>query len=137
MNRTLTLLLGGAALALPSVEVTGAAASLSSNRQAASTRTAKFNGAPATANQWGTVTINVTLKTTTSGKKTTRKFTDLGGSYSYHTSRSQYIMSQALPILRQEFLTAQNARVQNISGATYTSQAFTQSLQSAILKVHA
>jgi len=137
MNRTLTLLLGGAALALPSVEVTGAAASLSSNRQAASTRTAKFNGAPATANQWGTVTINVTLKTTTSGKKTTRKFTDLGGSYSYHTSRSQYIMSQALPMLRQEFLTAQNARVQNVSGATYTSQAFTQSLQSAILKVHA
>jgi len=137
MNRTLTLLLGGAALALPSVEVAGAAASLSSNRQAASTRTAKFNGAPATANQWGTVTINVTLKTTTSGKKTTRKFTDLGGSYSYHTSRSQYIMSQALPMLRQEFLTAQNARVQNVSGATYTSQAFTQSLQSALLKAHA
>jgi uncharacterized protein with FMN-binding domain len=137
MHRALTLLLGSAALALPSVEAAGAAASLSSNRKAASTKIAKFNGASANANQWGSVTINVTLKTTTSGNKTTRKFTDLGGSYSYHTSRSQYIMSQALPLLRQEFLAAQNAGVQNISGATYTSQAFTQSLQSALLKAHA
>jgi hypothetical protein len=30
------------------------------------------------------------------------KYTDLGGRYSYHTSRSQFIMSQSLPQLRQE-----------------------------------
>ena len=64
-------------------------------------------------------------------------FTDLGGGYTYHTSRSQYIMSQALPMLREEFLAAQSGKIQNVSGATYTSQAFTQSLQSALLQAHA
>ena len=34
----------------------------------------------------------------------TRKYLDLGGNFTYHTSRSQFIMSQALPQLRQEFL---------------------------------
>ena len=81
MHRALTLLFGSAALALPTVEVAGAAASLSSNRHAATTKTAKFTGASANANQWGSVQINVTLKTTIAGKKVTRKFTDLGGSY--------------------------------------------------------
>lgn len=136
MHRSLTLLFGSAALALPAVEVAGGAASLSSNRQSSGTKTAKYVGAPANAGQWGSVQINVTLKTTVSGKRSTRKFIDLGGNYSYHTSRSQYIMSQALPMLRQEFLAAQSVNVQNISGATYTSQAFMQSLQSALLKAH-
>jgi uncharacterized protein with FMN-binding domain len=66
-----------------------------------------------------------------------RRFTDLGGGYTYHTSRSQFIMSQALPILRQEFLAAQSARIHMVSGATYTSEAFVQSLQSALVKAHA
>jgi hypothetical protein len=83
------------------------------------------------------VTVNVTLRTTGSGAAATRKFTDLGGGYTYHTARSQFIMSQALQILRQEFLAAQSARVQMVSGATYTSEAFVQSLQSALLKAHA
>ena len=83
------------------------------------------------------MTVNVTQQTTTAGKKVTRKFSDLGGGYTYHTSRSQFIMSQALPILRQEFLAAQSAKIQMVSGATYTSQAFIQSLQSALLKAHA
>ena len=49
--------------------------------------------------------------------------------------RSQFIMSQSLPMLRQEFLSAQSANIQMVSGATYTSQAFVQSLQSALLKL--
>ena len=63
------------------------------------------------------------------------KYTDLGGQYSYHTGRSQFLMSQALPLLRSEFLKAQNANIQLVSGATLTSQAFEQSLQSALHKV--
>jgi uncharacterized protein with FMN-binding domain len=137
MRRVIPLLLSGTALALPTMETAGAAASLSGSRHAAVSRTTKFTGASANASQWGSVQINVTLRTTVTGKKVARKFTDLGGTYSYHTSRSQYIMSQALPILRQEFLAAQSANVQNVSGATYTSEAFVQSLQSALLKAHA
>ena len=137
MRRNLILLAGGATLALPVIEAGGAAASLSAARQGSTAKTAKFTGPTVPANQWGTVTVSVTQQTTGVGSKVTRKFSDLGGGYTYHTSRSQYIMSQALPLLRQEFLAAQSAKIQNVSGATYTSQAFTQSLQSALLKAHA
>ena len=77
----------------------------------------------------------MTAKVTTSGGKKTIRYTNLGGSYTYHTDRSQYIMSQSLPYLRQEFLSVQSANVQLVSGATDTSQAFEQSLQSALLKL--
>jgi len=66
--------------------------------------------------------------------RVTRRYVDLGGHYSFHTSRSEYIMSQALPLLRQEFMAAQSADVQVITGATDTSNAFLRSLQSALLK---
>jgi uncharacterized protein with FMN-binding domain len=126
-SRTLALTLGAGALALPALDVAAASAGVT---------TAKFSGATAPAAQWGTVTVRVTLQTAKAGSKVTRTFTDLGGDYTYHTSRSQFIMSQALPILRQEFLVAQSARIQMVSGATYTSEAFIQSLQSALVKTH-
>ena len=130
-RRTLTLMLGTGALVLPAADAASAVV------RAAATTTAKYTGATAPASQWGTVTVNVTLQTTTKGTRLTRRFTDLGGGYTYHTARSQFIMSQSLPILRQEFLTAQSARIHLVSGATYTSEAFVQSLQSALLKAHA
>jgi uncharacterized protein with FMN-binding domain len=46
--------------------------------------------------------------------------------------KSQQISSRANPILREEALTAQSAKISNVSGATYTSQSYTQSLQSAL-----
>jgi uncharacterized protein with FMN-binding domain len=46
--------------------------------------------------------------------------------------RSQFIDQQALPILEQEALQAQSANIQGVSGASYTSAGFTQSLQSAL-----
>ena len=119
--RPLVALAGTTALAIPTVA-------------AAAGKTVKVTGATAPAQQWGTVTVDVTMQ---AGKGGTRRFTDLGGSYTYHTSRSQFIMSQALPLLRQEFLAAQSARIQLVSGATLTSEAFVRSLQSALLKAHA
>jgi uncharacterized protein with FMN-binding domain len=112
------------------------AAADASSQKGTTTVTRKYVGQTAQAGQWGSVQVNVTRRTTTAGTKATSKYTDLGGQYSYHTSRSQYIMSQALPLLRQEFLTAQSTRIQMISGATFTSQAFEQSLQSALVKAH-
>ena len=97
--------------------------------------TRKLVGTTATAGRWGSVKTIVTAKITTKNGKKTIRYTDLGGNYSYHTSRSQYIMSQSLPMLRQEFLSAQSANIQGVSGATDTSQAFEQSLQSALLKL--
>jgi uncharacterized protein with FMN-binding domain len=46
--------------------------------------------------------------------------------------RSAYISQQAGPLLRQEALQAQSAQIDGVSGATYTSQSYAQSLQSAL-----
>ncbi len=45
---------------------------------------------------------------------------------------SQQIAAYAAPILRQEVLQAQSAQINLVSGATYTSEAYAQSLQGAL-----
>ena len=49
-----------------------------------------------------------------------------------HTARSRVIDWRAVPILRQETLQAQSARIDVVSGATQTSEAYIRSLQSAL-----
>lgn len=49
-----------------------------------------------------------------------------------YDGRSQQINSHAAPILLQETLTAQSAHIDAVSGASYTSDGYAQSLQSAI-----
>jgi uncharacterized protein with FMN-binding domain len=49
-----------------------------------------------------------------------------------HAARSVQINGRAAPILRQEALSAQNATIDTVSGATYTSQGYRGSLQSAL-----
>lgn len=49
--------------------------------------------------------------------------------------QSGRIAQYVIPILRKEVLSAQGANIQGISGASYTSQAYAQSLQSAIDKL--
>jgi uncharacterized protein with FMN-binding domain len=45
---------------------------------------------------------------------------------------SQQISNTAGPMLRQEALAAQSARIDSVSGATYTSRGYQQSLQAAL-----
>src|SRR5215470_4734374 len=49
---------------------------------------------------------------------------------------SQQLATQALPMLRSEVLAVHSARINAISGATYTSQAYADSIQSALDKLH-
>ena len=49
---------------------------------------------------------------------------------------SQQISTEAIAMLRAEALSAQGGRIDAISGATYTSEAYIQSLQAAIDKLH-
>jgi uncharacterized protein with FMN-binding domain len=137
-QRSAAALLGAATLALPAIDVAAAASSAGTAKKPIVV-TKKLVGQGFEADRWGTVQIDVTVRLTRAAgsKHVALKYTDLGGHYSYHTDRSQYIMSQALPMLRQEFLQAQSGHVQMISGATNTSQAFLQSLQSALLKLNA
>jgi uncharacterized protein with FMN-binding domain len=49
---------------------------------------------------------------------------------------SQSLAEQVIPTLRGEVLSAQSARINGISGATYTSEAYAYSLQSALDTLH-
>lgn len=51
-------------------------------------------------------------------------------------SYSQTLANQVIPMLRSEVLSAQSARINGIAGATYTAEAFAQSLQAALNKAH-
>jgi uncharacterized protein with FMN-binding domain len=77
---------------------------------------------------------NVQVEVVVSGGKITDvkalQLTDDGG-------RSVQISNYAAPILRSEVLSAQSATVDNVSGATYTTDGYLQSLQSAIDKAKA
>lgn len=49
---------------------------------------------------------------------------------------SQQLASQVIPMLKSEVMSAQSANINGISGATYTSEAYATSLQSALNKLH-
>ena len=133
MRRTITTLLTVGVLALP---VAQAGAAVKTTKKVV---TRKFAGVAYQADRWGSLQVTITVRkttTVTAGKrKVKRKITAVSvPTYPNHTDRSVYISSQALPILKSEALQAQSAHINLVSGATYTSDAFAQSLQSAILK---
>ena len=75
---------------------------------------------------FGTLSVSVTA----TGKKITKvtiATLDDGGN-----SRSQSIDQQSIPMLEQQALQAQSAQIQGVSGASYTSAGFAQSLQGAL-----
>jgi uncharacterized protein with FMN-binding domain len=79
--------------------------------------------------QYGSVQVRVSF----TGKKITNvhalKLTDSSGT-------SVSISAGAAPTLRHEALAAQSAKIDVVSGATYTSEAYQQSLQSALDAAH-
>ena len=75
--------------------------------------------------RWGPVQVKITIK---SGR-----LTDVTAvQYPTDNPRDQEINSYALPQLRTEALQAQSANIDTVSGATYTSDGYRQSLQSAL-----
>lgn len=80
--------------------------------------------------QYGTVQVAATL---THGKLTAVRVLQAPD----QNGRDQQIASYALPRLTQEALGAQSAHIDAVSGASYTSQGYIQSLQSALDQAHA
>jgi uncharacterized protein with FMN-binding domain len=78
--------------------------------------------------QYGDAQVRVTVK---NGRIVSIEALQLQG----NDPRSVEISSAAEPILRQEALSAQSANIDAVSGATYTSESYTQSLQSALDKL--
>jgi hypothetical protein len=75
---------------------------------------------------WGVLSVRVAV----SGKKIVSvgiASLDDGGN-----PRSQMIDTESIPLLEQEVMQAQSASIQGVSGASYTSAGFVQSLQGAL-----
>ena len=138
MRKPLTIVLTTLVLALPAVNVYAAAtAPKALKKTIVAKRT--FTGSVTQADRWGNIQITMVVKKTTTitgTKKTVKRHIESikVPVYPDHTDRSLYISQNAIPLLVQETLKAQSARIYVISGATYTSDAFAQSLQAAITK---
>ncbi len=87
-----------------------------------------FNGTTQNA-YWGNVQVAAVIS---GGKLTDIKVLQYPNTH----STSVYINQQALPYLKQEAVQAQSANIQIISGATFTSQAYIQSLTDALSAAH-
>lgn len=75
--------------------------------------------------RWGPVQVKITV--------TNGKVTDVTAvQYPSDNPRDQEINSYALPQLKSEALAAQSASIDTVSGASYTSDGYRQSLQSAL-----
>ena len=75
--------------------------------------------------RWGPVQVRVTVKN--------GRITDVTAvTYPQDNPKDQEINSYAIPQLRREALAAQSASIDSVSGATYTSDGYKQSLQSAL-----
>jgi uncharacterized protein with FMN-binding domain len=94
-----------------------------STRQPTGTRTAV---GPQVNYSWGVLSVSVTV----SGTKITK--VGIGTLDDGGNPQSQYIDQQSIPTLEQETLQAQSANIQGVSGASYTSAGFQQSLQGAL-----
>jgi len=103
-----------------------AATSASSAAKATSTYTGTVTGTAADT-RWGPVQVKVTLA---AGKITAVDVVEQPNS----NDRDQEINADAVPQLVQETLQAQNAQIDMVSGATYTSDGYVTSLQSALDK---
>jgi len=75
--------------------------------------------------RWGPVQVRITVS---NGRITAADAID----YPMNNGRDQEINQYAIPQLVSETLQAQSAQIDMVSGATYTSQGYTTSLQSAI-----
>jgi uncharacterized protein with FMN-binding domain len=110
---------------------TGTAGSSSSS---GTTSTSKFKDGSYTGSVANAYYGNVQVQVSISGGKITNvQFLQ----YPNDNPNSQYINQQATPYLKQEAIQAQSAQVNGVTGATLTSQAFVQSLSSALNQAQA
>jgi uncharacterized protein with FMN-binding domain len=138
VRKPLTIGLTTLVLTLPAVNVYAAATAPKALKKIIVAKKT-FTGSVFQADRWGNLQLTMVVKKTTTisgSKKTVKRHIESikVPVFPDHTDRSQYISQNAIPLLVQETLKAQSAHIYVISGATYTSDAFAGSLQSAITK---
>src|SRR5579884_333288 len=109
--------------------VAGTAAPSSTSGTSSAYRDGTYTGDSADAN-WGQVQVQVVIS---NGKISNVQFLD----YPHDRSRSREINAMADPVLIQEAISAQQTQVDVVSGATDTSEAFIESLGSALQQANA
>jgi uncharacterized protein with FMN-binding domain len=103
-----------------------ASSSAASSSAASSAATTTVTGSVAST-RWGPVQVQLTVS---AGKITAVEVVE----YPNSNGKDQQINAQALPMLVKETLSAQSAKIDMVSGATYTSDGYITSLQSALDK---
>jgi uncharacterized protein with FMN-binding domain len=126
--------------AIPAAVAPGTSASSSAPSSASSSESSTGSGSGSSAStstgsktvtgtsadtRYGPVQVKITV---VNGKITSAQAVD----YPQNSSRDQEINSSAIPQLQQETINASSANIDMVSGATYTSQGYIQSLQSAL-----
>jgi uncharacterized protein with FMN-binding domain len=79
--------------------------------------------------RYGNVQVQITVE---DGRITAAKVLQVP----WNDRHDQMINSAAVPVYNEETVTAQSAQIDVVSGATYTWDGYTQSLQSAIDQAH-
>ena len=124
MHKAIPAVASAVALAVPAAPAVGALAKAKPKpKKKVVTRTVQ---GPSVNMRWGPVQVTVKVKGT--------KILDVSATYPTERPKSQFINEQAIPMLRSEVLQVQSAQIDLIGGATMTSEAYAQSLQSALDK---
>jgi uncharacterized protein with FMN-binding domain len=113
----------------PTAQAGGATPAPSASSAGSATSGTKTYTGSVAQTRWGPVQVTVTVAK--------GKITDVAVPvYPSGNGRDQEINAYALPILRQETLSAQNANINTVSGATVTSDGYLESLQAALDAAH-
>jgi uncharacterized protein with FMN-binding domain len=100
-----------------------------SSSPSSSSSAAKTYDGDAVGTQYGDVQVQITVA---GGKITAAQVLQVP----WNDHRDQEINSYAVPVLNSEVVQAQSANIDMVSGATFTSDGYIQSLQSAIDQAH-
>jgi hypothetical protein len=142
MHRTLSVTAAVLALALPAAGLAAAPKAKPKPKPKVTVATMSFKGDIEPAGDFGQVRVVLLARKTTTivGAKTTvtKKIVQMSVPvWPQQAARSLYISEESIPVLEKEAfaaIKANSTQIDMVSGATYTSQAFAQSFQSAILQ---
>ena len=123
---------GDTAATAPSAGASAAKAKSSTPKSTAAASTGSTTAKTVTGEAWPTIYGPVQVQVTVSGGKVTAV---TATEYPEETPRDYQINSYAIPQLNSEATSAGSANIDSVSGATYTSQGYIGSLQSALDKL--
>lgn len=106
------------------VAAAGTTSSGSSSSSSSSSSSKTYTGAAAST-RYGDVQVQITVA---NGKVTAAAVTQVP----WNDHKDQEINSRAVPVLTDETVSAQSADIDMVSGATFTSEGYVESLQSAL-----